>query len=100
MSTSITFFSIPPSTTSGFDTKDELRSAVSNEAKRLGFATSTKSSESKRITIQCVYGDKYCNTHNITEQEKKRKRGSLKQDCPFKVYASFNNDTKKWHIVM
>lgn len=58
-----------------------------NHSVKYNFAVTVKRSDSKKrkMTLQCIHGGQYRNTHNITQATRKRKRDTNKTDCPWKM---------------
>ncbi|CAG8662529.1 13122_t:CDS:2, partial [Racocetra fulgida] len=92
-----------------FLTVESFKEAAQQSAKAAGFAFSVSSSKvsgggkgghTPFIVLQCVMGGKYRNNHQITEETRKRKKSTKRQNCPVNLRAVLNKDAKVWVVTI
>ncbi|KAF7720623.1 hypothetical protein EC973_006875 [Apophysomyces ossiformis] len=83
-----------------FDNHFDLLDAVQQRAKESGFAVAIKNSNLQKGTvyIQCVHGQQYKNTHQLTDSECLKSRCTIKTGCAWVMYASVPKKTGKWTV--
>lgn len=72
-----------------FDNHLDVLNSVQVLAKEQGFAvTTTSSTPGRHIYLKCVHGGQYKNCHGVTEETRKLKRSTMRDGCPWTLYAS------------
>ncbi|CAG8664616.1 9369_t:CDS:1 [Ambispora gerdemannii] len=96
-----------PAIGSEFPTVESFKEAAQQGAKAAGFAFSVSSSKMSRVgkvnrtpfvTLQCTMGGEYRNNHEITEETRKRKKFTKRQNCPVILRAVLNEDAGVWVV--
>lgn len=76
-----------------YQTRDELMDHVKSWARHQGYAIVISRSRSNRLWLKCDRGGHYENRRNITDAQRKRKRGDSRlMGCPFMVIAVMKED--------
>ena len=76
-----------------YATRDELMDRVKSWARHQGYAIVISRSRSNRLWLKCDRGGHYENRRNITDEQRKRKRGDSRlMGCPFMVIAVLKED--------
>lgn len=79
-----------------YNTREELMEFVKTWAKDQGYAIVISRSRSNRLWLKCDRGGKYENRRNITDEQRKRKRGDSRlMGCPFMVIAVLKDNVWK-----
>ena len=80
-----------------FSSRDELMEYVKSWARHQGYAIVISRSRSNRLWLKCDRGGHYENRRNITDEQRKRKRGDSRlMGCPFMVIAVMKDD--QWKV--
>lgn len=88
--------SMAPVPAGHYNTRDELMDFVKTWARDQGYAIVIARSRSNRLWLKCDRGGKYENRRNITEDQRKRKRGDSRlMGCPFLVIAILKDNVWK-----
>lgn len=76
-----------------YQSRDDLMDYVKSWAKDQGYAIVISRSRSNRLWLKCDRGGHYENRRNITDEQRKRKRGDSRlMGCPFMVIAVKKDD--------
>ena len=90
--------SLAPMPSSDFDTRDELLMSAKDWAASQGYAIVIARSRLNRLWIKCDRGGTYENRRNITQEQRKRKRGDSRLlGCPFRMLATVKKDGR-WRV--
>ncbi|KAL1936553.1 hypothetical protein VTP01DRAFT_687 [Rhizomucor pusillus] len=83
-----------------FNTKQELMENIQSIAFEGGYACVFGNTSARGITVRCVHGHTYKNSHKNTLATRKKKRLPLQADnCPWKLTASCAKKTNlKWKV--
>lgn len=83
-----------------FNTKQELMENIQSIAFEGGYACVFGNTSARGITVRCVHGHTYKNSHKNTLATRKKKRLPLQADnCPWKLTASCTKKTNlKWKV--
>ncbi|KAI8390990.1 uncharacterized protein BYT42DRAFT_481825, partial [Radiomyces spectabilis] len=82
-----------------YQTIQDLKAAVNDVARQYPFAVSTKNSNKRSLTLQCVAGGAFRNNHHVTEESRKRVRTSFRTDCPWNCKAYRYAGSDSWTIL-
>ncbi|KAE8219630.1 hypothetical protein CF326_g8915 [Tilletia indica] len=86
---------LPPPDDEAFDTKQEGLAYLQTWAQMEGYAVTTyASSKDVYLYIGCHKQGTYKNSHQLTDQIRKRKTSSAKSGCPFRVRLKVNHEGK------
>lgn len=79
-----------------YPNRDELMDHVKSWAKHQGYAIVISRSRANRLWLKCDRGGRYENRRNLTDEQRKRKRGDSRlMGCPFMVIAVLKDNTWK-----